>query len=476
MDPANRPSLRKTYPDAEVVPLPQDFPESTTPAAQVLSGMAGPGEPGVLDLHGIARLLFFSAGVTRPWKIGGTTMPFRAAPSAGALYPVEVYVACGDRPDLAAGLYHFDPIEFRLQRLRDRDVRAAVATAAVRSATPCTFVLTGIPWRTAWKYGLRGYRHLFWDAGTILAHLHALADAAGLEATVLTGFDDGAVSQLLGLDWTGRDTGGELPLALLEIGPPTNPAGSASALDPVPLDVEALSPRPETDEEMIAVHREASLGHDEVAAWRRSVQAAARPAGASPPATTPGERSVDEVVLRRGSTRQFSHGSVPGQGLSWALGAAAWSPLRMDVLSGGATLLEHHVAVHAVEGVRPGTYQLEPEGLRRLGDIERTATAHLCLDQPLGGGSAYTAFHGADLDALLHQGGPRAYRAAQLEAGIRSGRLQLAAFTVDLGATGLTFYDDEVSRQFATRSEPMTVTAVGNPAYRGRPGTRPAGT
>jgi hypothetical protein len=83
-------------------------------------------------------------------------------------------------------------------------------------------------------------------------------------------------------------------------------------------------------------------------------------------------------------------------------------------------------------------------------------------------------FHSALLDPLLDNLGSRGYRAAQLEAGIVSGRLALSAFALDLGATGLTFFDDLVSVYFQTASAPMLATAVGvsdtPPAPAGRPG------
>ena len=107
-------------------------------------------------------------------------------------------------------------------------------------------------------------------------------------------------------------------------------------------------------------------------------------------------------------------------------------------------------------------------------DDPRAAGAHLCLDQPLGGDSAYTVFHAATLDPLLDALGGRGYRAAQLEAGIVAGRLALNAVALADGATGLTFYDGLVSRYFHSDAAPMLATAVGipvtTPAPSGAPG------
>ena len=130
----------------------------------------------------------------------------------------------------------------------------------------------------------------------------------------------------------------------------------------------------------------------------------------------------------------------------------------MEVATSSGPLLEHLVAIHAVEGVAP--------------NATRETTEHLTLDQPLGGDAAYTVFHAVDLDRVLDLG-PRAYRAANFEAGLGAGRLQLAAFSVGLGATGLTFYDDEVRKVFASGASCLLVTAVGVPAYRSTAGGAP---
>ncbi len=141
----------------------------------------------------LERLLRLGAGVVRRRR----GYDFRTYSSAGALYPIEVYVATAD------GLFHFHPRDLGLRRLRDEDVRGALGGGEV------VLALTGILLRTAWKYGARGYRHLFWDAGTMLANLLELTDR---EAQVTTGFVDDVVNDVLGVD--GID---ETALALLQL-------------------------------------------------------------------------------------------------------------------------------------------------------------------------------------------------------------------------------------------------------------------
>ncbi|MDP8977278.1 MAG: SagB/ThcOx family dehydrogenase, partial [Actinomycetota bacterium] len=180
-----------------------------------------------------------------------------------------------------------------------------------------------------------------------------------------------------------------------------------------------------------------------------------------------------DLVRRRGSTRRFDPTAVaPGALLGEALGWAT-RPVPGDFLPAGATLLEHHLAVHAVDDVPPGLYRWSAAGLERMheGDV-RALGRHLCLDQDLGGDGCYTVFHCAD-DRVTGALGARGYRAAQLEAGVVAGRLHLTACALGFGASGLTFFDDQVRRAFGTDAWPMLVTAVGAPAYRSKPGGLP---
>src|SRR5918995_6269319 len=182
LDPSNRPAPFKRYVGLDPTPLPADLGAST-----------------------LARLLFFTAGVTRTSSSPAfeERTYFRTAMSAGNLHPVEVYAVCAGIEGVPDGVHHFAPLELGLTTLR---------TGAVIPRPGCTLVLTGIPWRTAWKYGERGFRHLFWDAGTMLANLLAMADASALDAELWTGFVDDDVARLVGVDGVT-----EFPLALVSI-------------------------------------------------------------------------------------------------------------------------------------------------------------------------------------------------------------------------------------------------------------------
>jgi SagB-type dehydrogenase family enzyme len=385
-------------------------------------------------------------------------------------------VVCGDLPGLRAGVYHFNPVEFALRRLRDGDHRPFLAGAADDGGiggAPMTLVLSGIPWRTTWKYGERGYRHLFWDAGAVLANVFAVAEAAGITARVLTGFVDDDVSHLLGVG-----SPEEYPLVIVQlVGGPTGGRPPAAADRPPAIDhrVHPLSASPQHHEGLAAVHRAGVLHHaDEVMGWR-ALAAQLGTAATGEVAVWPrGRGTLEDVIVQRGSTRQYAGDPVGEDVLRWELAVAA-RPVPADFAGLGRTLLEHFLAVHAVEGVAPGIYRWRRGNMEQIEQgTFRQQAAHLCLDQPLGGDCAFNAFHCAAIGDVIERSCARGYRSALLEAGIAMGRLQLAACTLGHGASGITFYDDEVSAFLGTEASPMLITTVGVPSYRPRSGKRPA--
>ena len=466
LDPANAPDPFKRYRDLPISHLPRTLVVSDTPAVSVLSGDRG--DAALFDSSLLGTLLFLTAGVTRTTAASGRKRRFfRAAMSAGNLHPIEVYIVAGGAIDgIAAGVHHFAPYEFGLTALRSGDFRPALSVTA-----PVALVFTGLVWRTTWKYGERGWRHLYWDAGTMLANLLAAAHAHGLDARVSVGFDDVAVSRLIGVD--GVD---EVPVAVVALGLQSDagktPIVHLEQLSPY---VEPVSPRPVRLPLLVEAQRGSVLTAAEVDGWRlaaREVSFGAPSRSDLPVADS--SLPIETVILQRGSTRTMKKVSVPSEAMWWPL-AASTRAVPLDAAPRG-TLLQHFANIHAVAGVRPGAHSWQGGGVSLIAgdDSPRAASARLCLNQPLGGDSAYTVFHHAHLDPILNTLGSRGYRAAQLEAGIVSGRLALCAFAIGLGATGLTFYDDLVSAHFQTTSAPMLATAIGvsesPPAPSGSPG------
>ena len=151
-------------------------------------------------------------------------------------------------------------------------------------------------------------------------------------------------------------------------------------------------------------------------------------------------------------------------------------PIPRDYFPDGDGLIETYIVVNAVEGLDPGSYfysgERESLELLKRGEF-RQMSAYLCLGQPLFGDASVVLFLMTRLRDVLGALGNRGYRAAQLEGGIVAGKIYLSAYSLDLGASGSTFYDDAVTEFFsphAKEKSTMIAVGLGAPAYKTRPG------
>ena len=464
----------KIYTDAPAIALPREVDPITLDTLRAVELSAAtvhaPSPAALLTLESLTTLLYFSAGVTRKKAYpGGGEVLFRAAASTGALYQTEVYVVVGAVAGLDAGLYHFCPGDFTLRRLRAGDVREPLARAAAEERIrrrAATIALSAIYWRNTWKYQARGYRHLFWDSGTLLANLLAVGAGLGLAPRVVTGFVDAAVNHLLGLD-----VDREAALELVPVGSETELAPAGEPLPAIAADVLPLSSEEVDYPALRAIQEASSLrAAEEVRAWRAGTPPARRPPPHEltplPPPRRGAGRSLGDTIQHRGSSRRFTHQPLTALELSTALWAASCG-VDADVPS---ELVDLYLVVNAVDGVAPGAYCYRPDRhaleLLAAGDFRRES-ARLCLEQALGGDAAAVMYFLAPLDAILAGFGDRGYRLANLEAGIGGGRAYLAAYAQGFGASGLTFYDREVVSFFSPHAagrDAIFVTALGRGA------------
>jgi SagB-type dehydrogenase family enzyme len=151
-----------------------------------------------LTLEELSRLLYAAQGVTEP-RFG-----FRAAPSAGALYPMELYVVVHRVAGLDRGIYHYAVQEHRLELVRSGDFRAEIVAAGIGqdflgTAGVC-LVLTAVFQRTRWRYRERTYRYILLEAGHIGQNIYLAATSMGMGACAVGAFLDDAVNELLGVD------------------------------------------------------------------------------------------------------------------------------------------------------------------------------------------------------------------------------------------------------------------------------------
>jgi SagB-type dehydrogenase family enzyme len=480
MDWNNQPLPFKIYPTLEPLRLPDEVRQTGVAALSAISASVPAQTNATPDLEAVAQLLYLSAGITRKRKYPGGELYFRAAACTGALYEVELYLVCGDLAGLRAGVYHFAPAEFGLRLLRAGDYRGALLTVTVGEPSiahaPLSIICTCTYWRNAWKYQARTYRHFGWDNGTLLANMLAVATAMGLPARVVCGFVDAQTNRLLDVD-----PQREVAFSFVALGHSAAPAPSSpTEIVPLGLETVPLSQREVDYPLMREMHVASSLGSaEEVEKWRGHT-----PIGNFPPPSGPIVRlqpmsdaemprdPIEQVIQRRGSTRQFARSAISLAQLSTMLDRATRGVPADFLAPLGAQLNDLYLIVHAVEGLPPGAYVFH----RSRGVLEclkqgnfRAEAGYLGLQQELPADAAVDIFFLADLRPILERFGNRGYRAVQLEAGILGGKLYLAAYAQRLGATGLTFFDDDVTRFFSPHAEGKSaifLVAIGQSAKR----------
>lgn len=172
-----------------------------------------------LPLATLSRLLAFSCGLTTPFSAQGLPhLAFRrAAPTAGATYPIEVYPVVMRVAGLPAGVYHYATSDHSLEFLRagrfGRHLAVWTLYQPYIADTSVLFVMAGFPDRIRPRYGERGYRYMLLEAGHIAQNLNLLGTAYGLGVLCNGGFVDAAISRLLGLDGVTQ-----LPLYITAVG------------------------------------------------------------------------------------------------------------------------------------------------------------------------------------------------------------------------------------------------------------------
>ena len=162
-----------------------------------------------MRLEQLAAVLFAAQGVTAKGR-------FRAVPSAGALYPLEVYAVVGPVVGLEPGVFRYSPQAHKLVRVASGDRRARLARAAGGQAwiaqAQVVLVISGIADRLRGKYGRRSERYVQLEAGAAAQSASYFGYSVGLGSTVVGAFSDQEVGEVIGA------AGGETPLVILPLG------------------------------------------------------------------------------------------------------------------------------------------------------------------------------------------------------------------------------------------------------------------
>lgn len=527
----NRPNPFKVYVNLSSIALPTNFPIPSMNAISAISGDAYKGDksPGEylhgnqigstnghqsIGLNNLSSILFFTCGVTRQLKFDTGTFYMRAASATGALYPIEVYLVCSDFPadNFNAGIYHFNPGEFGLVPIRFGDYRKILSSIAGNNRdilnSSLSLIFTSNSWRNSWKYQVRSYRHWFWDLGVIVANLLAVTKSMGYNTRLAMGFIDDQVNNLLGLQ-----THNEASILVASIDRDAIPNGKENntisksnsttsyntTVEPLSHKVYPLSFEQTFYPEIWKIYDSSKLvDNKEVTSWskvhtlktkrkdqqgndvmKKLYDLKKQSFNNNNNSQDKNMQDIGKIILKRGSSRRFSNLSISSSIFSTILlnSFNLGGNIPLDYKPDNSSLIEFYVLVNSVENLPSGGYYFDKysnalEFLRER--PTKNYSGHLCLDQSLFSSASAVIFLMADLKMVLNTLGNRGYRAAQLEAGIIAGKIYLLSYACDIGASGSTFYDNEVNAFFCPtdkQMETMIAIGIGVPSYKSKSGS-----
>lgn len=446
----------KSYTTAETLELPREFAPFTL---SILDAIADPGPRGssaTPDRDSLARICLLSNGILKTSSHGaGRVIEYRAAGGTGARYHLELYLVTSDLPGLDAGVYHYDAKEHTFRVLRRGDDRAALVEASGGEPSvadaPATLVATSTYWRNAWRYKGRAYRHAYWDLGSTVANILAVAAASELSSKVVMGFVEDEANHLLGVDGQHEST-----VCLIPLGQGSPTPAATGTVEPLDLETVPISAHEVEFPTITAINNATRIESGaEVAAWRanplrRTIPLPAGEVTALQPLASDAapDMPVDEAIRRRRSTRHYDlETPIPFDAVSTLLergnrGAA------FDCLDPSApAIVDPYLIVNNVEGLARGSYAYHPQQsefeLLAAGDMREDAYRLAC-GQRYAGDAHVNLYYLADLEPILERYGNRGYRVAQFQAALYASRLHLGTHAFRLGAVGSTSLDDDV--------------------------------
>jgi len=454
LDWSARPAVYKDYRGLSTVALPEDIRGFHRPFFEVLFGTPGLEAPAQeLSTEKLGRILGLTYGITAQSGRGRDVFYYRSVPSAGALYPCELYAAVQGLSDLEDGLYHDDLARNRLVRLR--------AGRFLRSEKPwaAAFFVTALFFRSSWKYRDRAYRYCLLDAGHLVENALLVLRSEGLTARVFSRFDDDAVNAFLGLD-----SEREVCLTVLTIphGETENQSEASSEgaeffelgeapHEPVQPEACRMSPSDKVPQMILEAHRRTAEGPPGASPGSRSTAAFRSQAEGRRSVPKPaGEAVSRSVAFAEAVWRRRSYRNYVSQPVSCAVWHTLWHSLSLHGVL--CPPMEVLIACGDAEELPAGIYRWDATAgemsLVKTGDV-RSTSAHACLDQDWLRHALFHFAFGVRWPDVWESLGPRGYRAAMLDAGRLGQRVYLASTALGLGACGIgAFYDEEVRRVF----------------------------
>ncbi|MCF8075164.1 MAG: SagB family peptide dehydrogenase [Desulfotignum sp.] len=419
------------------------FNDLDATVGQVLGGQTSCDES--VDLETVSRILGLSYGVTLADRSRG--LMFRSVPSAGGLYPCQMYLSVRKIDDIETGLYYCDTVQGFLGRINPRPLDTEIFFPYQDPAGVC-LVITGIFYHSAWKYRERAFRYLLLDAGHLAEAVVQAARAVGVRARIKYDFNDPCLIQGLNLN-----DSLEVPLACVSLGPGIAP-GPESDLKPFHPAKSGPEPAGTVIYDILKEAYQAGISIAQSPAVDWDTQVFNRKPDRMQPVPDPGPfetLSFFYAVTHRRSRRNFSSLNLTEP--MWAaflnrVFTRIFSGLDPDETGASATgFLEMAMISQNMEGLTPGLYSFSWDGATlacRQTRVLAGDLARVCLDQAWISRAAMNFLIVADLAAMESALGARGYRYVMMHAGRVGQRLYMAAQELGLGCCGIgAMYDKE---------------------------------
>jgi SagB-type dehydrogenase family enzyme len=448
LDWSNQPCVYKNYSGMIRVNLPEISALPDKSFTELLKPKDAAPATGGVSLQDLSSMLFLGYGITARRQSSGDDFYYRSAPSAGALYPCELYLAAQSVSGLEDGLYHHAIHRRDLGRLRAGVCGDPPSAGEHCKSSSVTFFITAIFYRSIWKYRDRAYRYHLLDTGHLVESLVLAIKSLDLPCQVTYDFDDTAVSAFLGVD-----SGREACLAVIRI-----PGRSSLPDEKMDWPAEGLShaaaSRVSPREEKSAAIREIHEASSRVVEAQDLKCDMVLECGVRPQLWQsihfeehfPEKMNFSQAVMTRRSCRNFVSRPLGRKELQ-ALMQMLWMPGDGDFRP------FHYVAsgmiVGSCEGLDSGQYWIDPHahaiGLVRSGEFSADMS-QIALNQQWMASAGLQFFFVAPLSVIESLWGPRAYRYAMISAGRLAHRIYLGATALGLGSCGIgAFYDREAS-------------------------------
>jgi SagB-type dehydrogenase family enzyme len=459
----------------------------------------------------LSRLLFCSYGLTaRVPTVTGDAFYLRSAPSAGGLYPAELYLISAGTPLLSAGIYNYQVRTHSLIHFwQDNNVwgnlqQACFGHPALQN-TRIAIAITAVFHRSAWRYQDRAYRRIFLDTGHLIGNIDLASSIEDYQASLIGGFNDESVNELLFLDKQVESAIAIVPI--IDLQDEERIGRGQESRSPLQRDTQSMTRGIMTalpsatvtnypklpDGQLLEHLHQATQINEKPNLQELLGQTNKNPTEASAqnidkynfPFCTKVNTVTESIhwgddlellentILQRRSTREYSGVKLELAELKAILDFTYQPQHYTDQGIDGnpdyfdLSLIETFVAVTGVEDLEEGCYYYAPKS-QELRQIRfknfRDELHYLCLGQELGRDAGAVIFHTADLQKAIEKYGDRVYRYLHMDAGHLGQRSNIAAIGLGLGVSGIAgFFDDLVNEVLGIPSDEavLYITTLG---------------